>query len=237
MIEGVVYSKKPEEDTRSHPSWSVQEVCSQMFEPLDQNLVKCFRRSDEHWTLWAPQFLCIFCLIDDDQLECEAFCPVRVEEGSRDTWVAWRPDSRRLFSVRHPSRCIVVPAARGPAGMLGWWCWWWSRRRRRRRGESILRGLTACCTCPPPVSTSLTPPRNKLREENLLKLVFSTNLQTELWRLFTGSSLNQTAHMFRGELRSSLTWSPASLQLILKEQFTSEWMPTPHGMEVKWWHR
>lgn len=86
----------------------------------------------------------------------EAFYPVTVEEGSRDTWVAWRPDSRRLFSVRHPSRSIVVPAARGPAGMHGWWCWW-SRRRR----ESILRGLTACCTCSPPVSTSLTPPRNK----------------------------------------------------------------------------
>ena len=194
MIEGVVQENRGRH--QKSPELICRGVWSEMFGPLDQNLVKCFRRSDEHWTLWAPQFLSIFCLIDDDQQECEVFCPVTVEEGSRDTWVAWRPDSRRLFSVRHPSRCIVVPAARGPAGMLGWWCWW---RRRRRRRESILRGLTACCTCPPPVSMSLTPPRNKLWEENLLKLVFSTNLQTELWRLFTGSSLNQTAHMFRGD--------------------------------------
>lgn len=100
----------------------------------------------------------------------------------REMWRLWRSDSGRLFSVRHLSRCIVVPAERGAAGMLGW------------RWESILRGLTACCTCPPAVST----PRGRVHAwEKLLKLVFFTKLQIQFQGGGNDPGADTTAYITR----------------------------------------
>lgn len=74
--------------------------------------------------------------------------------AQRELGSLWRLDSGMLFSVCHLSCCIVIPRVRGAAGMLGWW--WW---------VPILRGLTACCTCPPPISTSLMPLRTNPHPE------------------------------------------------------------------------
>lgn len=70
----------------------------------------------------------------------------------------WWRDSGRLFSIRHLSCCIVVPAERsGRNAQLVVW-----RREGQREGGSILRGLTACCTCPPLIIMQLTLRRTTL---------------------------------------------------------------------------
>lgn len=227
MIEGVVWWKKPEEDTRSR-SWSVQGVWSEMFEPLDQNLLKCSEEvmNTEHYELHSFSASLVWLMTTNKTVKlfilsrCRRAAETRGSPGGLTAGGCSASDIRAavlLFLQREARQECTAGGAGGRGGGGSLYLEDWlhaapvihqSARRSRLRGTN-------------------------LQEENLLKLVFSTNLQTELWRLFIGSSLNHTAHM------SSVTWSPAFLQLILKEQFTLGWKSTPHVLPawpVKWWH-